>query len=241
MREEIAEQLGVTPTPGGLEVLLRQSENNRMAHGGIVHMNQGGSAGGDFVKSLIDYAPVAIANTFFPGFMQLTQLHNKQKTQNKDLLTNPWDKKAQKDAAEDTLTFAQKQKAGTTGAGALMRIGTGIGRHPGYGGDWWRSGKGAGGSLGKTMRKIRKEKKALARLLKQYGDMPSVQDYVRQKEDMGFGRGAYDAFERVAANPPQSAADSGGKPMNFAEMKEYYIKNGGFGGEGAPKPIWGSG
>ena len=44
MREEIAEQLGVTPTPGGLEVLLRQSENNRMAHGGIVNMNKGGLA-----------------------------------------------------------------------------------------------------------------------------------------------------------------------------------------------------
>ena len=44
MREEIAEQLGVTPTPGGLELLLRQSENNRMAHGGIMNMNKGGSA-----------------------------------------------------------------------------------------------------------------------------------------------------------------------------------------------------
>ena len=42
MREEIAEQLGVTPTPGGLEILLRQSENNRMAHGGIVHLADGG-------------------------------------------------------------------------------------------------------------------------------------------------------------------------------------------------------
>ena len=46
MREEIAEQLGVTPTPGGLEILLRQSENNRMAHGGIVHL-----ADGDLVDS----------------------------------------------------------------------------------------------------------------------------------------------------------------------------------------------
>ena len=44
MREEIVEQLGVTPTPGGLELLLRQSENNRMAHGGIMNMNKGGSA-----------------------------------------------------------------------------------------------------------------------------------------------------------------------------------------------------
>jgi hypothetical protein len=44
MREDIAEQLGVTPTPGGLEVLLRQSENNRMASGGIVNMANGGAA-----------------------------------------------------------------------------------------------------------------------------------------------------------------------------------------------------
>jgi len=43
MREEIVEQLGVTPTPGGLELLLRQSENNRMAHGGIVHLAGGGA------------------------------------------------------------------------------------------------------------------------------------------------------------------------------------------------------
>ena len=44
MREDIAEQLGVTPTPSGLEVLLRQSENNKMASGGIVNMANGGAA-----------------------------------------------------------------------------------------------------------------------------------------------------------------------------------------------------
>ena len=65
---------------------------------------------------------------------------------------------------EDTRTFAQKQKAGTTGAGALMRIGTGIGRHPGYGGQWWKSGKGAGGSLGQESRAARRAKQKQRRL-----------------------------------------------------------------------------
>ena len=67
-------------------------------------------------------------------------------------------------APEDTRTFAQKQKAGTTGAGALMRIGTGIGRHPGYGGQWWKSGKGAGGSLGQESRAARRAKQKQRRL-----------------------------------------------------------------------------
>ena len=82
-------------------------------------------------------------------------------------LRDRWDRVRGAQAApapEDTRTFAQKQKAGTTGAGALMRIGTGVGRHPGYGGQWWKGGKGAGSSLGQESRAARRAKQKQRRL-----------------------------------------------------------------------------
>jgi len=50
----------------------------------------------------------------------------------------------------------QDMRAGITGAGALMKMGTG--RHPGYGGEWWKGGKGAGSSLGQEARAARRAK-----------------------------------------------------------------------------------
>ncbi len=71
MREDIAEQLGVTPTLGGLEVLLRQSENNRMASGGIVNMANGGSAIKEFGQILKGVAPSAIAGGITGGLFPI--------------------------------------------------------------------------------------------------------------------------------------------------------------------------
>ena len=65
MREEIAEQLGVTPTPGGLEILLRQSENNRMAHGGIVHLADGGPLINPYESNALAAFNRSIANPYF--------------------------------------------------------------------------------------------------------------------------------------------------------------------------------
>jgi hypothetical protein len=166
---------------------------------------------------------------------------------------------------EGTLP-AQDMGAGMSTASSLMRIGTGIGRHPGYGGDWWRSGKGAGGSLGKTMRMIRKEQRKIKQRAKQYdqfgdenwylseGYAPeqanyyantfknmygSGQDLIDTMHSRGFGRGAYDAFERVAESPPESAADSRGRPQNWSEIFAHYQETGSF--EGSPEAQWGGG
>jgi len=406
MREEIAEQLGVTPTPGGLEILLRQSENNRMAHGGIMNMADGGplinpyesnalaafnrqmgnfdssinkqyqqemakhqqnkidanaianlirgsdispnlseptmqeradaravadaikrkeylqkraikrdiygniygqnthepESTGDIVKSI--FTPDLVGNTILSAmtgglgpFMKWggKQIWNKfggQGTRDR-LLEQMKDAGASdqlfasatqdlQDEIEGMSTHefqeaiegykvgdalpAQDMSARMSTAQALMAMPTysamyNVGGSGGF-------GKGAGGNFGQGQRMIQKEQRKIKQRAKQYdqfgdenwylseGYEPEQanyyantfknmygggQDLIDTMHDRGFGQGAYEAFERVAESPPESAADSRGRPTNFAEMKEYYIKHGGFGGEGAPKPIWGGG
>ena len=92
---------------------------------------------------------------------------------------------------------------------------------------------------------IRKEDRKLNRLIDRYADTPfaqTVMNFVNRKKGQGFGSGAYDAFDRVAASPPVSYASSTGVPknlLNFKELKEYYKKHGTFIREGAPKPQYG--
>ena len=126
-------------------------------------------------------------------------------------------------------------------AGALSRISSGIYNAPGG----KSSGKGAGGIQGIYGRMIRKEDRKLKRLIDRYADTPfaqTVMNFVNRKKEQGFGSGAYDAFDRVAASPPVSYASSTGVPrnlLNFKEMKEYYKKHGTFMKEGAPVPQYG--
>ena len=310
MREEIAEQLGVTPTPGGLEVLLRQSENNRMAHGGIVNMNKGGLAfsvlsgmlnpGGSSSGSRFNPEPMltAGANTLSGGLLPFIkwgagQIANKfggQGTRDR-LLEQMKDAGASdqlfasaiqdlQDEIEGMSTHefqeaiegykvgdalpAQDMSAGMSGASALMAMPT-YGAMYNVGGSSGH-GKGAGGNFGQGQRMIQKEQRKIKQRAKQYdqfgdenwylseGYAPeqanyyantfkkmygSGQNLIDTMHDRGFGQGAYDAFERVAESPPESGADSKGRPQNWSEIFSHYQETGSF--EDSPEAQWGGG
>jgi len=360
MREEIAEQLGVTPTPGGLEILLRQSENNRMAHGGIVHLADGGplinpiggyqskvpvgtmsaqesadaraianavanrayltrmaqQAGfsedykpestGDIVKSM--FTPDLVGNTILSGmtgglgpFMKWggKQIWNKFGGQGsrtrliqqmekagasqedidavKNMSTHEYQKqmeglvvegqKVNEETGETETTGRlpfQDMSAGMSGASALMAmpVYSAMYNVGGSGGH----GKGAGGNFGQNQRMIRKEQKKIKQRANKYdqfgneswylseGYPPeqanyyantfknmygSGQDLIDTMHGRGFGRGAYDAFERVAESPPESAADSRGRPQNWSEIFAHYQETGSF--DESPEAQWGGG
>ena len=281
MREDIAEQLGVTPTPGGLEVLLRQSENNRMASGGIVNMANGGSAIIEFGQILKGVAPSAIAGGITGGLFPIMKWGANQLAGNyggtgiRQRLLNELGKNYDPfgDGAMTTDQYydaidnienmstdqllkeiegyqvgegtlpAQDMSAGMSGASALMAMPT-YGAMLNVGGSSGM-GKGAGGNFGQSQRMIRKENRKLNRLIDRFADTPfaqTVMNFVNRKKGQGFGSGAYDAFDRVAASPPVSYASSTGVPrnlLNFKELKEYYKKHGTFMREGAPKPQYG--
>ena len=302
MREEIAEQLGVTPTPGGLEILLRQSENNRMAHGGIVHLADGGepkfSALKEFGQILKGIAPGAIAGGMTGGLFPFMkwgagQIANKfggQGTRDRFL-------EQMKDAGASDQLFssatqdlqdeiegmsthefqeaiegykigdalpAQDMSANRSTAQALMAMPTysamyNVGGSGGH-------GKGAGGNFGQGQRMIRKEQKKIkqrANKYDQFGDESwylsegyppeqanyyantfknmygSGQNLIDTMHDRGFGQGAYEAFDRVAESPPESAADSKGRPQNWSEIFAHYQETGSF--EDSPEAQWGGG
>jgi len=302
MREDIAEQLGVTPTPGGLELLLRQSENNRMASGGIVNMANGGSAIKEFGQILKGIAPSAIAGGITGGLFPMmkwganTLAANYGGTGIRERLLNELGKnydpfgdggmttdqyydaidnienmstdQLQKEiegyqVGEGTLP-AQDMSAGMSGASALMAMPTysamyNVGGSSGH-------GKGAGGNFGQTQRMIRKEKRKIKQRAKQYdqfgdenwylseGYAPeqanyyantfkkmygSGQNLIDTMHDRGFGQGAYDAFERVAESPPESGADSKGRPQNWSEIFAHYQETGSF--DDSPEAQWGGG
>ena len=361
MREEIAEQLGVTPTPGGLEVLLRQSENNRMAHGGIVHMNQGGEplmnplefgslaefnrqmssnfggqsptmsgstaqesadaraianaisnrdlisnrikdlesgntgiAGlgkdglGDALKTIASSSIASgMSGGLFPflkwGAGQLAKRFGGQGTRSR-LLQQMKEAGASQDqlnelegmsthefqkmvegyqVGEGTLP-AQDMSARMSTAQALMAMPVysamyNVGGSGGF-------GKGAGGNFGQGQRMIQKEQRKIKQRAKQYdqfGDenwylsegyppeqanyyantfknmYGSGQDLIDTMQSRGFGQGAYDAFERVAESPPESGADSKGRPQNWSEIFAHYQETGSF--EDSPEAQWGGG
>ena len=248
MREDIAEQLGVTPTPGGLEVLLRQSENNKMASGGIVNManggaalsvlsgmlNPGGSGGSQFDPSgMLTAGANALTGGGFGLVKYLAELANRNRSSNP--LSNPFLD------SDSSVRPVDLMSAGPSYYGSMMRMSSGVGEFPGGKG----GGKGAGGLQGIYGRMIRKENRKLNRLIDRFADTPFAQtviNFVNRKKEQGFGSGAYDAFDRVAASPPVSYASSTGVPrnlLNFKELKEYYKKHGTFMREGAPKPQYG--
>ena len=248
MREDIAEQLGVTPTPGGLEVLLRQSENNRMASGGIVNManggaalsvlsgmlNPGGSGGSQFDPSgMLTAGANALTGGGFGVVKYLAEILNNRQSSNP--LPNPFLD------SDSSVRPVDLMSAGPSYYGSMMRMSSGVGEFPGGKG----GGKGAGGLQGIYQRKIRKENRKLNRLIDRFADTPfaqTVMNFVNRKKEQGFGSGAYDAFDRVAASPPISYASSTGVPrnlLNFKELKEYYKKHGTFMKEGAPVPQYG--
>ena len=248
MREDIAEQLGVTPTPGGLEVLLRQSENNKMASGGIVNManggaalsvlsgmlNPGGSGGSQFDPSgMLTAGANALTGGGFGLVKYLAELANRNRSSNP--LSNPFLD------SDSSVRPVDLMSAGPSYYGSMMRMSSGVGEFPGGKG----GGKGAGGLQGIYGRMIRKENRKLNRLIDRFADTPFAQtviNFVNRKKEQGFGSGAYDAFDRVAASPPVSYASSTGVPrnlLNFKEMKEYYKKHGTFMREGAPVPQYG--
>ena len=277
MREDIAEQLGVTPTPGGLEVLLRQSENNRMASGGIVNMANGGSAIKEFGQILKGVAPSAIAGGITGGLFPIMKwganqlAHNYGGTGIRQRLLNELSKnyyvgdgtmtkdqyydaidnienmstdQFQKEiegyqVGEGTLP-AQDMSANRSTAQSLMAMPTysamlNVGGSSGM-------GKGAGGNFGQTQRMIRKENRKLNRLIDRFADTPfaqTVMNFVNRKKEQGFGSGAYDAFDRVAANAPKSAADSRGRPQNWSKIYAHYQQTGSF--EDSPEAQWGDG
>ena len=374
MREEIAEQLGVTPTPGGLEVLLRQSENNRMAHGGIVHMNQGGEplmnplefgslaefnrqmssnfggqsptmsgstaqesadaraianaisnrdlisnrikdlesgntgiAGlgkdglGDALKTIASSSIASgMSGGLFPflkwGAGQLAkrfggkgtrtrliqQMENAGASQEdidavKNMSTHEFQKQMvgvevpgerYNEETGETETFKtlpfQDMSARMSTAQALMAmpVYSAMYNVGGAGG----VGKGAGGNFGQGQRMIQKEQRKIKQRAKQYdqfgdenwylseGYAPeqanyyantfknmhgSGQDLIDTMQSRGFGQGAYDAFERVAESPPESAADSRGRPQNWSEIFAHYQETGSF--EDSPEAQWGGG
>ena len=262
MREEIAEQLGVTPTPGGLEVLLRQSENNRMAHGGIVHMANGGSAIKEFGQILKGIAPGIIASQMSGGlFPIIKNIAQKFGGTNVDRLQNPL--ASQGTSGPYNLSaygWSPERGSGLSGSDNTRWVGMmNVGGTKGL-------GKGAGGNFGQTQRMIKKEQRKIKQRAKQYdqfGDenwylsegyppeqanyyantfknmYGSGQDLIDQMHSRGFGRGAYDAFERVAESPPESAADSRGRPQNWSEIFAHYQETGSF--EGSPEAQWGGG
>ena len=248
MREDIAEQLGVTPTPSGLEVLLRQSENNKMASGGIVNManggfainvlsgmlNPGGSGGSQFNPSgMLTAGANALTGGGFGLVKYLAELANRNRSSNP--LSNPFLD------SDSSVRPVDLMSAGPSYYGSMMRMSSGVGEFPGGKG----GGKGAGGLQGIYQRKIRKENRKLNRLIDRFADTPfaqTVMNFVNRKKEQGFGSGAYNAFDRVAASPPVSYASSTGVPrnlLNFKEMKEYYKKHGTFMKEGAPVPQYG--
>ena len=248
MREDIAEQLGVTPTPGGLEVLLRQSENNKMASGGIVNMANGGAAlsvlsgmlnpsgsgGSQFNPSgMLTAGANALTGGGFGLVKYLAELANRNRSSNP--LSNPFLD------SDSSVRPVDLMSAGPSYYGSMMRMSSGVGEFPGGKG----GGKGAGGLQGIYGRMIRKENRKLNRLIDRFADTPfaqTVMNFVNRKKEQGFGSGAYDAFDRVAASPPVSYASSTGVPrnlLNFKELKEYYKKHGTFMREGAPVPQYG--
>lgn len=292
MREEIAEQLGVTPTPGGLEVLLRQSENNRVAHGGIVNMNKGGLAFsvlsgmlnpfGSSSGSRFNPVPMltAGANTLSGGLFPFIkwgagQMANKfggQGTRSR-LLQKMEEAGASPDQLNEVegMSTHEFQKMMGLDMGAGMSTGQALMAMPTYSamynvGGSGGFGKGAGGNFGQGQRMIQKEQRKIKQRAKQYdqfGDenwylsegyppeqanyyantfknmYGSGQDLIDQMHSRGFGRGAYDAFERVAESPPESAADSRGRPQNWSEIFAHYQETGSF--EGSPEAQWGGG
>ena len=248
MREDIAEQLGVTPTPSGLEVLLRQSENNKMASGGIVNManggaalsvlsgmlNPGGSGGSQFDPSgMLTAGANALTGGGFGVVKYLAEILNNRQSSNP--LPNPFLD------SDSSVRPVDLMSAGPSYYGSMMRMSSGVGEFPGGKG----GGKGAGGLQGIYQRKIRKENRKLNRLIDRFADTPfaqTVMNFVNRKKEQGFGSGAYDAFDRVAASPPISYASSTGVPrdlLNFKELKEYYKKHGTFMRDGAPVPQYG--
>ena len=248
MREDIAEQLGVTPTPSGLEVLLRQSDNNKMASGGIVNManggaalsvlsgmlNPGGSGGSQFDPSgMLTAGANALTGGGFGVVKYLAEILNNRQSSNP--LPNPFLD------SDSSVRPVDLMSAGPSYYGSMMRMSSGVGEFPGGKG----GGKGAGGLQGIYQRKIRKENRKLNRLIDRFADTPfaqTVMNFVNRKKEQGFGSGAYDAFDRVAASPPISYASSTGVPrdlLNFKELKEYYKKHGTFMKEGAPVPQYG--
>lgn len=248
MREDIAEQLGVTPTPSGLEVLLRQSENNKMASGGIVNManggaalsvlsgmlNPGGSGGSQFDPSgMLTAGANALTGGGFGVVKYLAEILNNRQSSNP--LPNPFLD------SDSSVRPVDLMSAGPSYYGSMMRMSSGVGEFPGG----KNGGKGAGGLQGIYQRKIRKENRKLNRLIDRFADTPfaqTVMNFVNRKKEQGFGSGAYDAFDRVAASPPISYASSTGVPrdlLNFKELKEYYKKHGTFMKEGAPVPQYG--
>ena len=248
MREDIAEQLGVTPTPSGLDVLLRQSENNKMASGGIVNManggaalsvlsgmlNPGGSGGSQFDPSgMLTAGANALTGGGFGVVKYLAEILNNRQSSNP--LPNPFLD------SDSSVRPVDLMSAGPSYYGSMMRMSSGVGEFPGGKG----GGKGAGGLQGIYQRKIRKENRKLNRLIDRFADTPfaqTVMNFVNRKKEQGFGSGAYDAFDRVAASPPISYASSTGVPrdlLNFKELKEYYKKHGTFMKEGAPVPQYG--
>ena len=335
MREEIVEQLGVTPTPGGLELLLRQSENNRMAHGGIVHLAGGGyqstdpwspnfrlsgpasttsltsrrnpqlrSALGDFGQILKGIAPDAIFSGMTGGLGPLIKrvagsIWNKfggqgiggrlieqmtssgaspeQIQEIRDMSTHEFQKMVEgwavpgerenEETGETETTgrlAGQDMSANRSTAQALMAMPTYAAMYNvgGSGGH----GKGAGGNFGQGQRMIRKEQKKIkqrANKYDQFGDESwylsegyepeqanyyantfknmygSGQDLIDTMHDRGFGRGAYEAFDRVAESPPESAADSRGRPQNWSEIFSNYQETGSF--DESPEAQWGGG
>ena len=360
MREEIAEQLGVTPTPGGLEVLLRQSENNRMAHGGIVHMNQGGEplmnplefgslaefnrqmssnfggqsptmsgstaqesadaraianaisnrdlisnrikdlesgntgiAGlgkdglGDALKTIASSSIASgMSGGLFPflkwGAGQLAKRFGGQGTRSR-LLQQMKEAGASQDQLNElegmsTHEFQKMVEGYQVGEGTLpaqdmsarMSTAQALMAMPTYSAMYNVGGKnttkGPGGSLGKSMRMIQKEQRKIKQRAKQYdqfgdenwylseGYAPeqanyyantfknmhgSGQDLIDTMQSRGFGQGAYDAFERVAESPPESGADSKGRPQNWSEIFAHYQETGSF--EDSPEAQWGGG
>jgi len=254
MREDIAEQLGVTPTPGGLEVLLRQSENNRMASGGIVNManggaalsvlsgmlNPGGSSGGSQFNpsGMLTAGANALTGGGFGVVKYLAELANKNRSSSASLFDPNADLVS---SSTETRGLTPESIKNMETAGALSRISSGIYNAPGGKG----GGKGAGGLQGIYGRMIRKEDRKLNRLIDRFANTPfaqTVMNFVNRKKEQGFGSGAYNAFDRVAASPPVSYASSTGVPrdlLNFKELKEYYKKHGTFMREGAPKPQYG--
>ena len=67
----------------------------------------------------------------------------------------------------------------------------------------------------------------------------SGQNLIDTMHDRGFGQGAYEAFDRVAESPPESAADSKGRPQNWSEIFAHYQETGSF--EDSPEAQWGGG
>ena len=363
MREEIAEQLGVTPTPGGLEILLRQSENNRMAHGGIMNMNKGGSAlmnpfeRGDAAKvtaaqanpfspyytgapatsltskigtnALIAnsqpgsimkeiFTPELMGNTILSGmtgglgpFMKwggkqiwnkfggmgtrdriLGLMGNKMMSSDsaeerdliqgmidnlKDMSTNEFQEAIEGWKVEGQILNNETGEWESAGAlpaqdmGAGMSTAQAVMAMPTYGamynvGGSGGHGKGAGGNFGQGQRMIRKEQKKIkqrANKYDQFGDESwylsegyppeqanyyantfknmygSGQNLIDTMHDRGFGQGAYEAFDRVAESPPESAADSKGRPQNWSEIFSHYQETGSF--DESPEAQWGGG